>query len=316
MSELIPPNACQDIPDLRDYHYLEVFGVWEMPRKVVNQKTTIYNQWVVHTPSTAYACTCYSATHCVNEGNADEAEQYAGISKEIDPFTIWSKALECGANVKAGWSLQGATNLIKDLWYVSGYTLCRSLGEIKQALASGQMVQTGSNKIDWIKTKANKNIVVAGASYGHAFMLEGYDDDTEIITLRNSYGPESNDHGHFYMKYKDFALLYSCYAYTDAKSDEIRNYQSVTRRALAVSRGIYNGKEDNAELIRQDAWTMAERTWTLRPVSNKKTPKMPVLRREFKTMLERATGCTIKFDIGDPIKHITRWEGAEWCVRI
>ena len=61
---------------------------------------------------------------------------------------------------------------------------------------------------------------------------------------------------------------------------------------------------------------MAERVGTLRPVSNKETPKMPVLRREFKTMLERATGRILKFTIGDPEGTITRGEGAEWCVRI
>lgn len=316
MSEITPPNACQDIPDPRDYHFLEVFGVGEMPRKVENKRTTVYNQGAVHTPSTTYACTCYSAGHCVNEANAREATQYAWQSKEIDPLTLWQKALERGANVGKGWSLQGATNLVKDLGCISGYSLCRSLGEVKQALASGQMVQTGSNKIDWTKTKENKNIVVAGTSYGHAFMLEGYDDDVELLACRNSYWPEANDHGRFYVRYKDFALLYSCYAYTDSKSPEIRNYQAITRRALAVSRGIYNGKYDAIDLIRQDAWTMAERVWPFRPVSNKKNPMLPVLRSEFRAMLEKATGWTINFDIGDPKWRITRWEAAEWCVRI
>lgn len=316
MSELTPPNACIDIPDPRDYHYLEVFGVWEMPKKVENNRTSIYNQGAPHVPITKYWCTCYSATHCVNEGNALEAEKFSWKSKETDPVGIWAKALERWANIKTGWSLQWASNLVKDLWCISGYTICRSLGEVKQALASGQMIQTGSKSIDWAKTRENNNIVVAWSAYWHAFMLEGYDDETELLTFRNSYWPKAYSNGRFFMHYKDFWLLFSCYAYTDSKSPEIRNYQAMKRRAIALSRGIYNWKDDNINTIRQDAAAMAERTGPKRPVWNKKNPMMPVTRWEFKTMLERSTGKKILFNIWDKYIDITRGEAAEWCVRI
>lgn len=316
MSELTPPNACVDIPDQRDYHYLEVFGVSEMPKKVLNNRTTTYNQGEKHTPDTTYGCTCYSAVHWVNEGNALEALKFAWQAKEVDPVGIWAKALERGANIKKGWSLQGATNLVKDLGCISGFTVCRSLWEVKQALASSQMVQTGSNKIDWKKTRANKNIVVRGESYGHAFLLVGYDDEKKLLIFKNSYWPLAYDKGLFYVKYDDFDILYSCLAYADNESKEIRNYQATKRRALALERGIYNGKENDLLLIRQDAAAMAERVGPTRPVWNGKNKMVTVFRQEFRAMLERATGRTINFDIGEPKGSITRGEAAEWCVRI
>jgi C1A family cysteine protease len=63
-----------------------------------------------------------------------------------------------------------------DLGYIAGYTRCVDVESIKNALIKQMLIQTGSNKIDWKLTWKNNNIAVPGESYGHAFMLEGYDD--------------------------------------------------------------------------------------------------------------------------------------------
>jgi hypothetical protein len=41
--------------------------------------------------------------------------------------------------------------------------------------------------------------------------------------------------GRFFVKYADFDLLYSCYAYADAESKEIREEQQKRRLELVVN---------------------------------------------------------------------------------
>lgn len=316
MEMFTPPDACFDVKDKRDYKYTEVFGVWELPLSVSNTRTSVQNQWAVHTPNTAFACTCYSAIHCVNEANAIEADRFAWTVKEVDAVKIWSQALQRGAIIDRGWSLQGATKLVMDLGCITGYTLCRSVGEVKQALANGQLIQTWSNSIDWKKTIENNFIVVRGQSYGHAFMCEGYDDDKELLTMRNSYG-DIMDKGRFYVRYSDFDLLYSCYAYADSESKEIRQEQQKRRLELVVNAWIFNGKDLDKELIRQDAVRMVAKTCKYdepQDLWNHQKPLMPVIQRDLKSMFKKG-GKTVTWVI-DEEKTITRWQAGEWCARL
>lgn len=83
-------NACVDIPRESDYKFNEIFGSSDLPTYILYNRTSIYNQGAVHTPSTSYACTCYGATHCVNEGNALEAVEHGvTLEKEVNPTVIW-----------------------------------------------------------------------------------------------------------------------------------------------------------------------------------------------------------------------------------
>lgn len=321
MQEINPPDACFDVPDKRDYLYTETFwATGDIPRTITNNRTKIYNQGAVNMPSTIYACTCYSATHCVNELNAIEAERYGTtLKKEVDPVVIWTQALQRGANVKKWWSLQGAVKLMMDLWCIQGYTLCKTVSEVKQALARWQLLQTGSNSIDWKKTVANDNIVVKWESYWHAFMCEGYDDIKWLLVMRNSYGENAMFHGRFFVQYKNFNLLFSCYAYVDSTSPEIRNAQVTNRRQLAKQRWYWNGNDADVNLIRQDAARMAGKLGKVDEPSelwNWKNGTTPVIRQDFRTMLEKATGRKIQFDIGNPAGNITRGEASEWTVRV
>ena len=321
---MIPPQWATDIKDPRDFRYTEVFGVSELPRSILYDRTSIYNQWEKHTPDTTYACTCYGVTHCVNEWNFLEASKYhATLKKELDPVYIWNKALNLPLpsqrpNIKTGWSLQSAVKLMMDLGCITGYTLCRSVGEVKQALANGQQVYTGSNQIDWEATKKNGMIAVRGTSYGHAFKCDGFDDDKELLTMRNSYWPNAYDNGRFYVRYKDFDILFSCYALTDANSPEIADYQDKVRRELAKERWYYNGEGNDIPLIRQDAVYMAMRVGNKTKdtgIWNKKNPMVYVTEKEFKTMLEKATWRKVIW-IMDSDKPITRGQAASFSVRI
>lgn len=317
MEMFIPPNACYDSPDKRDYRYTEIFGVAELPSSVSNTRTTVQNQGAVHTPSTKYACTAYSATHCVNEANAIEAEKYKGTLREVDALKIWSSALQRGAIIDKGWSLQWATKLMMDLGCITWYTLCRSVGEVKQALANGQLIQTWSNSIDWKKTIENDFFVVRGSSYWHAFMCEGYDDVNEILIMRNSYWPTIMEKGRFFVKYADFDILYSSYAYADSESKEIRQEQQKRRLELVVKAWIFNWKDLDKELIRQDAVLMVAKTCKYdepQDLWNHQKPLMPVIQRDLKSMFKKG-GKTVTWVIEEE-KTITRWQAGEWCARL
>jgi len=310
-------NACIDIPRDSDYKFDEVFGSSDLPTFVLYNRTSIYNQGAIHTPSTAYACTCYWATHCVNEGNALEAiEHWVTLEKEVNPTVIWWQALLRWADVKKGWSLQGAIKLMMDLGCISGYTKCWNISEVKQALALGQQIFTGSSKIDWLETRKD-NIVVKGDSFWHAFKIDWYDDDQQWLILRNSYWTWVYDKGRFYLRYKDFPILFSCYAFADSASKEIREAQSVKRRALAKSLGYYNWEENDTLLSRQNAVYMAMAVCGVKDDTgfwNKKFWTKPVIKRDYATMLSKS-GKKIPFVFnGD--ETITRGEAAEWTVRL
>lgn len=200
-------------------------------------------------------------THCSNEGNAIEAERAnVPVFGQIDPVAQWSQALKRGAKENEGWTLQGACNMAKDLGYIDGYVKCADLAAVKKALAAGQLIQTGSKKINWAQTTISNYFAVPGDSYGHSFMIEGYDDEKSALIMRNSYGTKYGLSGRFYVEYINFDLLFSCYAYTDkVNSDIIKAAQSAARRFEAKARGIWNGERGDDPCTKFEAATMAMR---------------------------------------------------------
>lgn len=282
-------NWCQDIPDSRDLHYMEVFWVWELPPFIWFNFSPIYNQWNKNDPDTAYWCTCYASAHCVNEENCYEHDK----CKLVSPSKMWKLALTRWANIKKWWSLQWAANLAKDLWFISGYTLCRSLGEVKQALASNQTIQSWSNKINWKKTLENGNVAVEGDSYWHSFAIVGYDDSTKMLRCRNSYGDKTFDAGHFFIKYEDFRLLFSCYAYADISNSIMIHLREELLGQRAFCLWIWNNERWSDQTTRLEAITMI---WVAAKLENTNwlwnwnRPQMPVTIYELSVMLTNAFG--------------------------
>ena len=327
MSELIlPPDACIDVPDVRDYDHTETFwaGI-ELPRRVINKNTYVQNQALSNDPSTIYACTCFQLSHVINEMNYIEAQKASDMSIYTDTkgYDFWVKALKLGAHLNLGWSLQWAAKLALNEGYVSGYTLARGLLAVKQALAMGQMISTGSKRIDWGATRRNGNVVVEWEAYWHAFGLLGYDDDLYggVLIHKNSYGDLAYDHGYFYTKYADIGLLYSTIAYVDNDNTQtIKAIQAKKRRDEAIQKGYMNGQRMTELATRIESMYMARNVSGMKvpedQLWNKKNPNTAVLRQEARWMLEKATKRVILFDIGNPSGTITRGELAEWCVRI
>jgi hypothetical protein len=87
-------SACVDQPQKTDFEFFEVFGAsYSLPSAIYNTRTTVYNQSI--DPETEYACTWYSARHCINEGNAIESEnKHTDILGQDDPKNKWGEAIK------------------------------------------------------------------------------------------------------------------------------------------------------------------------------------------------------------------------------
>lgn len=317
-------DAWLDVPSKHDYKYEEVFwAVKSFPTEVFYNKTTVYNQFQQNTPDTTYACTVYGWIHSINETNALEGEEHSILIPELNPLPNWVTALTRGAVLNKGWTMQDALKMFKDLWYIKGYTRCIWLESVKSALANWQLVYTGSNQIDWGRTAQNGNIVVRGASYWHIFCTNGFNDETRLVTCRDSSGEHKWDNGHFYVKYSDFDILYSCYAIVDANSvDSIQAYQSAKRQALAKEKGWWNWQRGKEPATRFECYAMASRMNPSTPESeiwNKKNPNSLVTRFEMKTMMERSTKSKFTYEVyseANKNSPISRGEMSEHSVRI
>lgn len=131
------------------------------------------------------------------------------------------------------------------------------------------------------------------------------------------------DKGHFYLKYSDFDILYSCYAIVDANSvDTILAYQSMKRQQLAKEKGWWNGQRSKEPASRYECATMAMR---MNPstheseIWNGKNKNSLVTRFEMKTMMERSCKSKFTYEVYSEANKnapISRGEVAEHSVRI
>lgn len=249
--ENINTDACIDLPRTTDYMFDEMMGASINPvSKVEHKRTIVQDQGIDRDPSTKYACTCFSGSHIVNELNAIE-ESFLSIAWE----TLWGEALQHGAGIGVGWYLQKAIDLMRELGYISGYSVVSSLDSIKNALYINQLIYTGTNKCDWSKTRET-NIFTPGTSYWHAFCIVWYDDTTEMLTAKNSYWEDKYDQGYFYIPYSHIDKLFTMYAVVDAgNKDLILNHKANMDDKmirLTVEKGIMNGTNMNANITRRE----------------------------------------------------------------
>lgn len=319
-------EGCVDKPDPRDYPFEEYFGAEDVPKyaSVVHDATEIQNQGLPNDPSTKYGCTCYAVAHAVNEGNAIEYRKASlqGTFADVSGLELVKKAIPLGLDVNSGWDLQSARKLAVNEGFIEGFTRCFTAEQVKAALHRGQIIHTGSNKIDWKKTNANGFLAVPGKGYGHAFVIVGYHDALsmgDVFVCRNSYGRNFQDNGHFFVKQSDFDVLYTCAAFTDKpNADVIRRAQSERRRQEAKDRGLWNGERENDYVTRYEGALIASRAFQCDAATlwNGERKAFSLTRFEAKTMLERAAKRKFAFEIANPDSPITRGEMAELSVRL
>ena len=84
----------------------------------------------------------------------------------------------------------------------------QSLSQMKGYLAEGYPFVLGFSVYDSLYDANGNPVTVlpmpsgtANLLGGHAVLVVGYDDAKQLFTIRNSWGPQVQDHGHFYMPY-------------------------------------------------------------------------------------------------------------------
>lgn len=278
-------SAVQDIPSHNDFLFENYFWSVLAPASVGYYSTEVLNQNLPNDPKTGYACTIYSAVHAVNEANSIEAKENNIPYNPSNPVPLWKEALTLWAKIDYGWSLQWACKLMRDKNLISIYTRCENLESVKQALIQKKMIHTWSSTIDWEKTAQNSFIAQKWPGYAHAFTLVGFDDGKEWLICKNSFWENYGVKGYFYVKYDDFKLLFSCYAYTDKDDTKIIKYEQARKD------GIWNGQKPNEIVSRVEVALIAQRlgkTVKLEGIWNWKDWHNQATRLEIAIMMFRA----------------------------
>jgi len=101
-----------------------------------------------------------------------------------------------------------AVHEARDYQAVSYFRVLQSLSQIKGCLADGFPFVFGFSVYDSLYDAAGNPVTVlpmpSGTDNllgGHAVLAVGYDDAKRLFTIRNSWGPNVQDHGYFYMPY-------------------------------------------------------------------------------------------------------------------
>lgn len=250
-----------DAPRSTDYLWEDMF--WAevvIPDALAFKESWVQDQSLTRTPSTDYACTCFSLSHCINEWNVLEWNPVNTKWEEL-----WVEAIKRGADVNVGWYLQTALDMARDLKHIKGYSRVKNTDEAITALASGKMLYTGTNLCNWRETEAS-GFFTPGKSYGHAFCIVGYDKKQAVFIARNSYGTERYDKGYFRIGFDDFKYLFTCYAILDNTDvDLISNIKAVMDEKMiqkVVEAGIYNWKDGDMPITRREVALMIGRLLT------------------------------------------------------
>ena len=194
----------------------------------------------------------------------------------------------------------GAINWIfpylRTLGHITGWTAVeRNIEAVKQAIYTRGCLPTGSNRISWAEL-VNTNFIVRNEtpnSPGHAFCICGWDDDSQVFIVKNSWGKVWGYDGYFEIPYSlAFNVLFTIYA-TTGKDDLPALYWK-----KATMLGYTNGSEPNRAMTRFElatvigrmlgVWENTAQEMTKRGIWNGERGINTVTRDEAEIMMKRA----------------------------
>jgi len=249
-------DAGYDIPSIFDYDSQEIGGsINELPSKVQLNITSSRNQFA--DKRTKMACWKYSLQHCINEEDR----------KEINPmdfrFKFNGTSWTVGSSIK-----DNLADAISD-WMIAWYWVCKNLEAVKEALARWNCIATGTNSCDRWKVKNDFMFHYIKNGAGHLICIEWYDDEKQVLIIRDSMGQDSvkRDKGRFYIKYDDFKYLFSCYEIYPLKNkDLIAKYKKMNDQELikkTVELWLMNWKDLDKNLTREQMAIIIARLFIL-----------------------------------------------------
>lgn len=227
----------------------------ELPSVINYRNTPILNQGNVG------ACSVFGITKAVNEAD------YFDGKVVLDAMNIWDNAVKEGIipdGWNSGWSMGWALNLMKKLWYITGWYFCRTPEDIGKALMNKNICYTGTNKCNWTETRRTHKFTRQSPNMksGHLYCLNGIDFNKKEFDHANSRGVWRGNKGHFTASFSDLEDMYSVVAIVDKKSSHIDEIATDEKDAKKVAEmRIWNGQSPDENLEKLHAVFMVMRAF-------------------------------------------------------
>jgi len=267
-------------------------GVKSIPNRYWIDWGKSFNQYA-HEDSKC-SCGLYGSRHGIN----DEKKDYQ------DPYQYNAECINGrGLSPKTGRSMSLALSYLISKQWISGYTKCSTLQEVKTAIFNDMNIFTGTRNIDFKKMRENgNNIAVKSPWPWHFFEIDWYDDYSQELRVRDSMWEKAWDNWHFYIKYSDFDCLYTCMAlvpWANIHQAKIEADKRTIEKAISLK--ITNGDRLKDPLSRRDGALLVGRIFLqasddnslleqakIAHIWNGERPNDPILRWELMLMLSGA----------------------------
>lgn len=157
---------------------------------VANYSTPVQNQ------GQEGACTAFGFAHTV-EANL----KVLGISTSVNAQEIWTAQgqqpyMESALSAGKAKSFNGRS--------IKSTRLLNTIQEAKAAISQGRAVYAASNIAgDWYGPRGGAlTCGDVNAAYGHAYSLQGYDEEKQVFIIKNSWGDSWGEEGYYYLPYR------------------------------------------------------------------------------------------------------------------
>ncbi len=271
MTNIEIQNAALDLQDERLYKYKDIawnININELPIFKLNDYKWIiqdqYKDWY------NMGCVYYSVSMHDN---------YLNFRDWINELTKWYELCNISSTrSNKNWDLIiNWPKLMKELNYIKWYFGISSVNEALHILSQWENISTGSNLINWNKTRTGDYYAQWDSWPGHAFTINWFnrwDDYIEIdwrrippkcLTIRDSSYQFNN--WYFYLRLEDFdKLLYSTKVYFTNDTTLIDNYKRMILKDLKLDSAklafllwLTNWERPNDNITREESMALSYR---------------------------------------------------------
>jgi len=256
LKKLLSQISCLDVPDIRDYPFIDYITKREnYIESVAVDKTRPYHAITIQDQWNIWACTFYSPTIINNGQNINEYSQNWQIYTQINPLTLWNQQKVHTYQI-IDW-----VKFLKNAWMIEWYTsipVClqkdndNRVNLFKKAIDIGNYINTWGKGIDWGRQYSFPKECVQWTTTGfyatvsHCFNLIWYDDTLKRFINCGSFWADWWDNWYSYISYADIWRLFSAYVIIDKDNtgsfQKIKLYQQA--RQDIVSNGLQYHRYD------------------------------------------------------------------------
>ncbi len=213
-----------DKPDKRDWKRSHLFwAIQEIPKRFNPPKIEIENQWLDRTPSTHMSCTRMSTGMLHRWQQKLEYKRIEDYKQApyFDIVEFWNRAVKANPAIEvSGDYIINWVKQLKNEGYISWYYTVKTLDEMKEAISQHRFLATGSYYMGWEIIEWVRYFKPWKKKGGHAFHLNGYDDDLKVFYGVNSYW---DNNGVFLVHYDDIWKLFTRYACIDIQDEATKH---------------------------------------------------------------------------------------------